>query len=1046
MTTCRHDRVLNDVRSLFELGVVSGLTDGQLLDRFVLSRGGSAETAFSALVDRHGAMVLRVCRNALANPHDVEDAFQATFLVLVRKAGSIRNRSSCGSWLHGVALRAAAEIRCSEAKRKGHEAKAGGAGEGEGSARDMRTAVEQDELRRVIDEELGRLRDRYRTPLVLCYLEGRSCEEVADQLGWPVGTVKSRLARGRERLRARLVRRGIAPALGLAVNGLPKPAMAAVPAALEARVVEAAVLVASGSAVGTISAVVGAIVGAELRGGLVNKGLKLGGLVVGMGLVATVGMLGVGLGQGSDGSKKAASEVPAPKEKKGPIYARVLDRDGKGVAGVEVRFGGWEGWRKVRADGEGRVVIPREQVEDIVNLIAQGPGELAWGMLDIREGVSAKKYRNGRGTVNDPLRLSLQPLTHKVEGTIVDGKGKGIAGARVAVSVIRYPKQIGVSTPELGIEKEGWPFGIRKTDREGHYTLMLPENANVFMKAIHPEYTGPGFSADVDTQTIDPVVLIAAGGISGTVVDAASEEPVAGVHLGAQLLDHHTEILVGGGYGATVSDAKGRFALRGLQPGVYNLLAQKVEGREKAVATAQEALRVRAGEETTADLKVIEGRRLEGVVIDSKTDLPTADVPVGCYGPKHPRSGAAVERKITDKAGHFVFYVPPGEQYVYVMDGTSFSRLSRSTVVVPEQGEVEMVRLVRETRSTAQTGMMQHIAAPDEKKEAVPAKAKGAAKEAKKAEPKAAIKEAEVRVVTGRVSDGEGKPLIGVEVYVDPNSPALFGGSRFDSAATDRDGIFVLRGLPRLNMSILMHRADDKVVSKPLAAKVDTVEFTFDPAPRVVVKADALADEPVPQELRERLTFVDLDPKGTEFLGDGPANQNDLARLPQGVRRFEGTFYKVGREMIHLRGKNAAQLPESAAGISVNARADRVEILHATQGIAKDGTEIGSYIIHYDDGTSARIPVVYGRNVTNWWVWPRISEPEVPKEARVAWKGSNDTTDLNAGLTLRLFAMTWRNPHPEKGIATIDVVSKNTECDPFLVGVTLERDKGEVPR
>ena len=279
MATCRSDDLARQLRSLFELGVVAGLSDGQLLDRF--NAGGSqAESAFSALVERHGPMVIRVCRAVLADPHDVDDAFQATFLVLVRKARSIRRQASCASWLHGVALRAAADIRSSTARRTRHERQAG---EQMPECPDTTDRVALDELRRVLDEELGRLREAYRSPLVLCYLEGRTCEEAAQQLGWPVGTVKSRLARGRERLRGRLLRRGVAPAVG--VMALPDLTRAAVPPSLVRRVVEAAA-----RGVGWPSAVA-AVVGSELRRGVMTQ----------LGKVAAVALAGMGLIAGAAG-------------------------------------------------------------------------------------------------------------------------------------------------------------------------------------------------------------------------------------------------------------------------------------------------------------------------------------------------------------------------------------------------------------------------------------------------------------------------------------------------------------------------------------------------------------------------------------------------------------------------------------------------------------------------------------------------------------------------------------------------------------------------
>jgi RNA polymerase sigma factor (sigma-70 family) len=195
---------------LFDVGTVAGLSDGQLLERFVASRGASAELAFAAMVERHGPMVLRVCRRALGDRHAADDAFQATFLVLVRRAGAIHRGDSLASWLHGVALRVASCSRSAADRRRNHERR-----RGQGiSIAVFDPGSEADELGRALHEELGRLPGRFRDVAVFCLLEGCTQEEAAVRLGCPVGTVKSRLATAREKLKDRLARRGLAPAGG----------------------------------------------------------------------------------------------------------------------------------------------------------------------------------------------------------------------------------------------------------------------------------------------------------------------------------------------------------------------------------------------------------------------------------------------------------------------------------------------------------------------------------------------------------------------------------------------------------------------------------------------------------------------------------------------------------------------------------------------------------------------------------------------------------------------------------------------------------------
>ncbi|SIO65197.1 RNA polymerase sigma factor, sigma-70 family [Singulisphaera sp. GP187] len=205
-------QVYNDLDRLFRNG--SGASsDRALLDRFLNAKD---EAAFEALVARHGPMVLGVCHRLLASSHDADDAFQATFLVLVRKAGQIRDPARLGPWLYGVATRVASKARVRAARRRERmdaqvdevvalDATSTGTGTGD-----------EVEIRLILDAELGRLPAKHRDVLILCLLEGVTAEEAARQLGCPIGTIKSRLARGREGLRTRLTGRGIAPVAALA--------------------------------------------------------------------------------------------------------------------------------------------------------------------------------------------------------------------------------------------------------------------------------------------------------------------------------------------------------------------------------------------------------------------------------------------------------------------------------------------------------------------------------------------------------------------------------------------------------------------------------------------------------------------------------------------------------------------------------------------------------------------------------------------------------------------------------------------------------------
>jgi RNA polymerase sigma factor (sigma-70 family) len=197
--------VLDQLDRLFNRGTVAGLSEGALLERYV---AGGDEAAFAALVARHGPMVLGVCRRVLRDERDVEDAFQATFLILVRRAGAIRDGDLVGRWLHGVAHRVAVRARAHSARRFVHEQSVSEPIES-GAAGPAPCEAERRELAAIVDEEVTRLPSTLRAPVVLCYLEGMSHDEAARRLRWPVGTVRSRMARAREVLRHRLARRGV---------------------------------------------------------------------------------------------------------------------------------------------------------------------------------------------------------------------------------------------------------------------------------------------------------------------------------------------------------------------------------------------------------------------------------------------------------------------------------------------------------------------------------------------------------------------------------------------------------------------------------------------------------------------------------------------------------------------------------------------------------------------------------------------------------------------------------------------------------------------
>lgn len=427
------NQALREIRALYALGPIGGTTDAQLLGRF-LERGGDAEEAFAALVDRHGPMVLGVCRRMLGGD-GAEDAFQAVFLVLARRAGAIRRRDGLKAWLYGVAVRTAKEARRRAARRRAREVAAMDvtrAGSGPEPA--------ADETRReslaLLDEELQRLPERLRLPLVLCELEGASRQEAARKLGLPEGTLSSRLARGRSLLRDRLARRGVALGAGGLAALLPEPVTAAaLPGPLaEATVRLAFSYMAGGAAAGTVPAAV-----ASLADGvsIMIAGSKWKLSLAATALVAAAGLT-VAWAAAPRGGNEPREEKPVAADATGPgaaakpgeprrveVRGSVVDEAGRPVAGAEVvvdPFTDREARGVSGADGSFAIRAGRPKV--------LGASILAWSAAGDRLGTFVYKWNLPREQAEAPARVVLRP-GRAVVVRVADASGAAVAGAEV---------------------------------------------------------------------------------------------------------------------------------------------------------------------------------------------------------------------------------------------------------------------------------------------------------------------------------------------------------------------------------------------------------------------------------------------------------------------------------------------------------------------------------------------------------------------------------------------------------------------------------------
>jgi RNA polymerase sigma factor (sigma-70 family) len=281
--------ILGRVRTLFSAGALGSLGDRQLIELYRARRDETGELAFAVLVERHGPMVLGICRRMLPDPEDAADAFQATFLILVQKAATVRVSDSLGPWLHGVSRRVACQARNTSVQRRARER----TGLDHAPAPWSNPGLEREriELRTALEDEIARLPEKYRRAVLLCDLGGMTHLEAANQLRCPVGTIESRLFRGREILRTRLVRRGLAPVVPGALVAA-RTSSAAVPSTLVQATLGAALRLPAGTPLpaGLVSAsVLNLVKGAQ-------RAMVLSRIKIAAGFLIAAGALGAGAG------------------------------------------------------------------------------------------------------------------------------------------------------------------------------------------------------------------------------------------------------------------------------------------------------------------------------------------------------------------------------------------------------------------------------------------------------------------------------------------------------------------------------------------------------------------------------------------------------------------------------------------------------------------------------------------------------------------------------------------------------------------------------
>jgi RNA polymerase sigma factor (sigma-70 family) len=415
MTSTQAGIVLDHLRRLAGTRHAADLPDAQLLERFNARRD---EKAFATLVRRHGPMVLGVCRSVLRHEHDAEDAFQATFLVLARKAKAIRRPEALAGWLYEVAHHAALKARADAVRRREQERRASPM-----PPADPSLDLTLRDLQRLVHEELRRLPEKYRLPLVLCYLEGRSHEEGAGQLGWSRGTFRGRLDRGRERLRRRLAARGVA--LSALLGGTAIVPRAAAEALAGPVIQGAARAAANGTATGLFSARGSALADRVIRAMFLSKLKVPTAVLLAAALVAgTAGVLPHRVQAARTERPSAATPAPAPlaeraARKDGPkpqaadartdaiqVCGRVLDPDGRPLVGAKLYlncYGPKDQDRSVRAtSGDGgrfRFTFQRSE------LGPSAPGSQGFAVLAAADGYAPDWVHSGPESQEAELTL-----------------------------------------------------------------------------------------------------------------------------------------------------------------------------------------------------------------------------------------------------------------------------------------------------------------------------------------------------------------------------------------------------------------------------------------------------------------------------------------------------------------------------------------------------------------------------------------------------------------------------------------------------------------
>jgi RNA polymerase sigma factor (sigma-70 family) len=656
------ESVARQLESLFEGGSMAGLTDRQLVERYTASGCEAAgQAAFAALLGRHGPMVLGVCRQLLGDAQHAEDAFQAVFVVLAQKARSIHDPDLLGNWLYGVAIRTARCARQQIVRRRRREGGGTMKGPGTGSG-DLaeptappadRPAMDREQAE-AIHGEIDRLPRVFRLPVVLCYFEGLSLDEAARRLHCPAGTLRSRLARARDKLRISLTRRGVAlPALGLGAVLWPGSVRASIPPLLCDSTTRAAIqFAARHTAGGAVSASVTALAQEVLKSMLIHK-LKL--IAMSLILVAAVatgaGWLArspankadpvnepptaaAGIFPRDAGQTKPTPEPDPRAEGRMIVGGRVFDPDGKAVKGAVVnlvtrRRSVWVG---ASDDGGQHTLLSHGQSDTDGRFQLDSPRTKSTRVFELYAVAAAPGFGVGWVELNPDAEAPLADIRLAPEQVmrvrLVDVTGAHARGVEVTVSGIGRMNDKGgfegialTTSSTQGIPV--WPRPV-KTDLEGRIALSgIGRGALLRFSVRDLRYAQQDLNIDPAQAAAAKEITLTleqAQIIEGRVLAADTGRPIPNAVVSAQTLvkKFHAQGFFTAKFRA---DREGRFTMNPLAGETYTLGAFPTGG-EPYLIQQEEFKWTKGAVKATHDIKVRRGVVIKGKVTEAGADRP----------------------------------------------------------------------------------------------------------------------------------------------------------------------------------------------------------------------------------------------------------------------------------------------------------------------------------------------------------------------------------------------------------------------------------------